>query len=258
MPIKVLDAPNLQDDFYLNLIDWSNNNVLAVALNGSVYLWNAVSSRVNRLCELNGDMVTSVNWCPSANVLAVGGSAGTVQLWDVEKGKLVRGMAGHVSRVGSMAWNNNHFLTSGSRDKSILHRDIRDPNSYTTRLMGHKQEVCGLKWSFDGQQLASGGNDNKVFIWTTHNTNPLLTFSKHTAAVKALAWSPHQYGLLASGGGTADKTIRFWNTISGEQSNYIQVGSQVCNIIFSKTLNELVSTHGYSLNEINIWKYPKM
>ena len=36
------------------------------------------------------------------------------------------------------------------------------------------------------------------------------------------------------------------------------MGSQVCNLMFSKTLNELVSTHGYSHNEINIWRYPEM
>jgi hypothetical protein len=29
-PFKVLDAPSLQDDFYLNLVDWSSNNILAV------------------------------------------------------------------------------------------------------------------------------------------------------------------------------------------------------------------------------------
>ena len=31
-PFKVLDAPELQDDFYLNLVDWGNSNVLAVGL----------------------------------------------------------------------------------------------------------------------------------------------------------------------------------------------------------------------------------
>jgi cell division cycle 20-like protein 1 (cofactor of APC complex) len=73
-----------------------------------------------------------------------------------------------------------------------------------------------------------------------------------------MAWSPHQHGLLASGGGTADRTIRFWNTLTGSAINTIDAGSQVCNLMFSKTVNELVSTHGYSQNEINIWKYPKM
>ncbi len=36
------------------------------------------------------------------------------------------------------------------------------------------------------------------------------------------------------------------------------MGSQVCSLLFAKNVNELVSTHGYSLNEINIWKMPKM
>jgi cell division cycle 20-like protein 1, cofactor of APC complex len=45
----VLDAPALQDDFYLNLVDWSSHNVLAVGLGNCVYLWNACSSKVINL-----------------------------------------------------------------------------------------------------------------------------------------------------------------------------------------------------------------
>jgi len=125
-------------------------------------------------------------------------------------------------------------------------------------LLGHKQEVCGLKWSFDGTHLASGGNDNKLMIWSVHNTAPVMKSCAHQAAVKALAWSPHQHNLLTSGGGTADKCIRFWNTNNYQQINCVDTGSQVCNLVFSKTVNELVSTHGYSLNQINIWKLPNM
>ena len=44
--MQVLDAPALQDDFYLNLVDWSTQNVLAVGLGSCVYLWSACTSRV--------------------------------------------------------------------------------------------------------------------------------------------------------------------------------------------------------------------
>ena len=57
------------------------------------------------------------------------------------------------------------MLCSGSRDKSILQWDHRMPVSPTRRLLGHTQEVCGLKWSPDHQMLASGGNDNKVLFF---------------------------------------------------------------------------------------------
>lgn len=45
-PHQVLDAPALQDDFYLNLVDWSSQNVLAVGLDNCVYLWSAYTSVV--------------------------------------------------------------------------------------------------------------------------------------------------------------------------------------------------------------------
>ncbi|KAL3646134.1 hypothetical protein CASFOL_011314 [Castilleja foliolosa] len=54
-PYKVLDAPALQDDFYLNLVDWSSHNVLAVGLGNCFYLWHASSSKVVKLCDLGVD-----------------------------------------------------------------------------------------------------------------------------------------------------------------------------------------------------------
>ena len=42
----------MQDDFYLNLVDWSSNNVLAVGLGNCVYLWNACSSKVNSVVRM--------------------------------------------------------------------------------------------------------------------------------------------------------------------------------------------------------------
>lgn len=55
VPFKVLDAPQLQDDFYLNLVDWSAQNVLAVGLNRAVYIWSACTSQVKKLCDLQDD-----------------------------------------------------------------------------------------------------------------------------------------------------------------------------------------------------------
>ena len=72
-------------------------------------------------------------------------------------------------------------------------------------------------------------------------------YTEHLAAVKAIAWSPHQHGLLASGGGTADRCIRFWNTLTGQPLNSVDTGSQVCNLAWSKHDNELVSESHFQL-----------
>lgn len=56
----------IQDDYYLNLVDWSSTNVLGVGLGACVYLWSAHTSAVTKLCDLgenNGtDSITSINW----------------------------------------------------------------------------------------------------------------------------------------------------------------------------------------------------
>lgn len=257
-PFKVLDAPALQDDFYLNLLDWSASNLLAVGLNSCVYLWSAGSGKVFKVCDLGDqDLVTSVNWSRRGSHLAVGTNEGEVHIWDINKVKKVRTFEGHAGRVGTLAWGQN-CLISGSRDQNILMRDVRQRSHYYDCLSAHKQEVCGLKWSTDDQLFASGGNDNKLFVWTPKSRQPIFKFSQHKAAVKALAWSPHQHGLLASGGGTADRCIRFWNAHQGKLVKTVDTGSQVCNLLFSKNVNELVSTHGYTKNQIHLWSYPHM
>lgn len=87
-PFKILDAPNLQDDYYLNLIDWSGQDVLAVALGSCVYLWSAVNNKVSKLCELS-EQVTSVAWSPKGYFLSVGVNDGEIQIWDSVKAKKV-------------------------------------------------------------------------------------------------------------------------------------------------------------------------
>jgi cell division cycle 20-like protein 1 (cofactor of APC complex) len=47
-----------------------------------------------------------------------------VQIWDIEKVKLTRTLTGHSLRVGSMSWSTS-LLSTGSRDKKIIQRDLR-------------------------------------------------------------------------------------------------------------------------------------
>lgn len=430
MPFKVLDAPELADDFYLNLVDWGLNNSLAVGLGNCVYLWNASNSNVTKLCDYTNenDQITSVSWCDSGispalgsasrqnfmsnffpqnqnqerlnqerlnqdrvnqerinqqnqqrisqqrldqqstsitsnlagsssslsssasqvplpvfgnseqhfqssslpstissattsgiqtptintddlidadstllaqnssnesllsennnktfekfnqknspqvppdlhnemnntnhqNLIAVGTSKGCVQIFDVETQKQIHNLKLHDQRVGALAWNNN-LITSGSRDRYISQFDIRVGQPSVKKFSGHRQEVCGLRWSPDRTHLASGGNDNKLLVWSVQNQEkPQQVYAEHIAAVKAIAWSPHQHGLLASGGGTADRCIKFWNTQTQQPQSSIDTGSQVCNLAWSRHNNEVVSTHGYSQNQIIVWRYPSM
>eukprot|EP00761_Pharyngomonas_kirbyi_P011189 gb/GECH01011214.1/.p1 GENE.gb/GECH01011214.1/~~gb/GECH01011214.1/.p1 ORF type:complete len:484 (+),score=106.24 gb/GECH01011214.1/:1-1452(+) len=259
VPEKILDAPDIVDDYYLNLLDWSCTNMLAVALGPTVYLWNASSGEINELMTTPGteDYVTSVSWVQDGSYLAVGTNNCETQIWDVQGLRQIRSMNGHTGRIGALSWN-AHILSSGSADGNIVHHDVRVAQHNVATLSGHQQEVCGLKWSPDGSQLASGGNDNILNIWDGDEASPRFSLSHHQAAVKALGWCPWQSNLLASGGGTADRMLRFWNTATGACVNSIDTKSQVCSIQWSKNDRELVTSHGFSHNQLSVWKYPSL
>lgn len=257
-PERILDAPELIDDYYLNLLGWNSDNILGIALCESVYLWNAGSGSVTPLAQMvgQGSHVTSLAWKKKGPYMAVG-AADEVQIWDTERCAMIRSMRGHCSRVGALTWEGS-LVSSGSRDTTIMHHDVRSPQQSVATLRAHSQEVCGLRWSETGGQLASGGNDNMLYVWDCRRHTPLHSFSEHQAAVKALAWCPWQKGLLASGGGTQDRMVRFWNTSTGTFLNAVDTHSQVCALEWSRHAKELVSSHGYCHNQLVLWQYPSM
>jgi len=262
-PERVLDAPDLRDDFYLHLLDWSKNNHMAVALHDTLFVWNAADGQIEELyCkESEEDYISCVAWVTEGNYLAVGDSNGTVDLWDVQSRKLMRSMPGHADRISTMKWN-NHVLATGSRRGDLFLHDVRIAEHHIATLEGHSQEVCGMAWSPETNThfLATGANDNLVLIWDDRNVSaPIHTFSDHQAAIKAMAFCPWQPRTLASGGGSQCRNIKIWNTTTGNLLNSIDTGSQVSSIIWSsEEYKELASSHGYSHNQVTVWKYPSM
>ena len=128
LPSRILDAPELLDDYYLNLLSWNDSNIIAVALSQTVYLWNAGNGEIQELCTLEGGSdtyVSSVSWVQEGGShIAIGTSAGTTQLWDVQASKQLRSMDGHTERVGALSWN-RHLLSSGGRDSLVVNHDVR-------------------------------------------------------------------------------------------------------------------------------------
>lgn len=157
------------------------------------------------------------------------------------------------------------------------------------RLTVHTQQICGLSWSVDGELFASGGNDNACYLFESkkvlldpnhvtdradavhvrygpdgesiYNVTPgrgaVLhvpgTHAKHKwelhAAVKAIAFCPWQRGLLAIGGGSNDRCIHFYHTVSGACLATIDCAAQVTSLIWSQTRKEIAATFGFAQPE---------
>jgi cell division cycle protein 20 (cofactor of APC complex) len=254
-PLK--PTTGLNDDYYLNLLDWSSGNQVAIGLERSVYVWSADSGSVSSLLECPADTyISSVKWSGDGAYVGVGLGTGEVQIWDVEEQTKLRSMFGHETRVGVMGWN-KHILSTGARSGLVYNHDVRIAQHKVAELVSHTGEVCGLEWRADGAQLATGANDNMVNIWDARAlAAPKFTKTNHRAAVKAVAWCPWQSNLLATGGGSNDRQIYFWNTTTGARINHIPTDSQVTSLRWSTHYKEIVSTGGFPDNSLSIWSYP--
>ncbi|CAE7239564.1 cdc20 [Symbiodinium natans] len=254
---KVLDAPGMLDDFYSHPIDWSSQNVVAVALSDMVFLFHAATGSTQKLLQLSSGSVTTLRWTEAGGHLSVGASSGEVQIWDAVAQRQLRNLRGHAGRVGALAWH-THMLSSGCADAEIHQHDVRVRDHLVNRMTSHADLVCGLDYNCEGM-LASGGNDNLVCIWETPtSSSPLHTFTEHQAAVKAIRWCPWQRHVLATGGGSADRQVCLWNAASGRMLMSTHAESQVTGIIWGQQERELLTAHGYSRNQLSLWKYPSL
>ncbi|KAK6089716.1 hypothetical protein P3W45_001358 [Vairimorpha bombi] len=219
-PFKILDAPGMVDDYYLNLLDWSSSDIISIGLSNAVYSFNYQKGSVSEIFE-SSELVTSLK--SNNNVLSIGLNDGKIVYYDLEMDKVSMYRRFHDTRIGSQSWNQN-ILCTGDKTGKIVVQDIRT-NEHEV-ILGHTQEICGLEWSTDHKYLAT--------------------------------WCPWKSGVLASGGGTKDKCIKFWDIYEGKKINETQVNSQVCTLKYINKYKELISTHGYVENNIILWKASTM
>lgn len=157
------------------------------------------------------------------------------------------------------------------------------------RINCHSQQVCGLAWSSDGQYFATGGNDNQLFLFESKNMvqtassrrtsanaavrvrasssnssngtvtgqGPVVAITPGSqrqvfdlnAAVKAIAFAPWQPTLLAAGGGSNDRCIHFFHTLSASTLATIDCHAQVTSLVWSEKRKEIAGTFGFAQPE---------
>lgn len=252
--------PDYSNDYYSNLIDWGKDNYVCIGVKECIYIWKdeyISNLPIMTLNTINNINTSFVSCCPtSSNYIAVGTEDNYINIWDYSIGKQVRKLKGHSERSGVCDWN-EHILSTGSYDRTIINWDIRSPNPIISRLYNHTQQVCGLKWNKNGKFLASGGNDNIVNIWDIrYDERELFYLDDHIAAVKAISWSQTNENVLATGGGSMDRTLNIWDVTydSCQFINNCVLTDQISSIIWSDKKNEIITNQGKLLIR---WKLPE-
>ena len=116
-------------------------------------------------------------------------------------------------------------------------------------FLKHGGSVNDIKFSPDGQMLASGGDDNTVKLWDVASGTLKTTLEGHTDGINSVAFSPDG-ATLASG--SEDSTVKLWNVATSILKTTLEGHTdRVGSIAFSPDGQMLAS--GGDDNTVKLW-----
>ncbi|EKM52376.1 uncharacterized protein PHACADRAFT_260701 [Phanerochaete carnosa HHB-10118-sp] len=256
--VLALDGPGVPPDPFAYPLTWSRRNQIAVACGKDVYYQDLDSRVITHLCKVKATQgrPTSVQWrTESPHEIAVSTTLGSVQLWDAGVGEAVREWQDeNWEAVGGTDWRGS-VLAVGLDGGTLQFYDARQ-EQLAARLDLHRSKVHGVKFSPDGNYLASSDQQGVVYLWDMRAGKPLSDCKKmggrikHGAPVKALSWCPWQPDLLATGSTYPDGKVRVFTTKAtapiARALHVLPLHTAVTSLHWAAHAKELLSTHGTS------------
>lgn len=126
----------------------------------------------------------------------------TVNVWDIETGKLERKLTGHLKCVTALKFDSVKLIT-GSADKTVRVWNYQNGDCVCT-FRGHEGDVLCL--DFDQKLIASGSKDTNIKVWN-FETKTCFTLRGHTDAVHSVKIHSASNTLYSS---SEDATVRMW------------------------------------------------
>ena len=260
---RTINLSGVLNDFYSHMVDSISKDIIAFGIFDQLILFNLEENCFFRPLKNHREDILESLTSITANIvnseiLAVGSSNGKTKLIDLNKQLIIKNMNLHCLRVGSIKFHptKSFLLASGSKDCSVIIKDLRIKQNIRPEIIfEHEGEICGLSWQTSGFCLASGGNDNLIKIFDLRKkSEPILKIKEHSAAVRALEFSPMNDDLLASGGGTGDSSIRISSIKNhGKNSVVLKTQSQICSLLWDNQCNRLLTSHGFSKYQLCLW-----
>ena len=169
----------------------------------------------------------------AAGDVAIGGTGGRVQIWDAGSARLLRRFDTGDPRVTTIEFdplNRNLLVTAGTNglvrvwDTKTGEKKWSEP----TRPPGYPVVVAFDPRTRDSVAVAGGGN-GVVRIWDAQEHETVRTFTADATAISAMAFDPHNAGVLATAGPDG---VTIWDFTLGEQRALAGVPGAVTALAF--------------------------
>jgi serine/threonine protein kinase len=157
--------------------------------------------------------VTAIALRLDGQILASGNTQGTIQVWDVELGKLRCNISAQGQGITTLAFTPDGRIISGDRGHHLTLWDSRT-GKMLQHWVGHEAIVTALAVSDDGEFFISSSQDKTIKQWDLQTGKQIHSFVGHQAGVEAIAlYLPTR--LLASG--DAAGVVNIWHLDTNER-----------------------------------------
>ena len=159
----------------------------------------------------HGTKVVSSTFHAPSNLLVVGFSTGVFGLWEMPAFSNIHTLSISQEKISSVAISSSgEWLAFGARKLGQLLVWEWQSESYILKQQGHYFDMNTLTYAPDGQTIATGGDDGKVKVWSTHTGFCFITFTEHTAPISSVAFAKQGSVLFSA---SLDGTVRAYDLI---------------------------------------------
>jgi WD40 repeat protein len=243
--------------------DWQL--LASVGEDGTAQLWNRSGQQ---LAELKGHQgkVKDVTFSADGQHLATKGEDGAARLWNRSGHQLAefKSKQGKISDV-TFSPDEQHLVTVATVKESIAFtiegvdsnvKKSKIPDSVVqlwnlsgqplVQLKGHQGNVLSVRFSPDGQRIATKGKDGTARLWDLSGQQ--LAELKGQGKVNDVSFSPDKQRLATAG---EDGTVRFWD-LSGKQLAEWKIAPGKVNYVSFSPDGQRLATAGQYLT-VQIW-----
>lgn len=187
-----------------------------------------------------------------AELLLIGFSNGVFSLYELPSVTTLQSLSVSQHNLRSAAMNpTGEWLALGSAEAGQLLVWEWQSETYVLKQQGHLYDLNAAAYSPDGQLIATGGDDNKVKLWSTSSGFCFVTFTEHEAPVTALSFVGEGNAVVSA---SLDGTVRAFDLV--RYKNFRVMKTPHATQLFSLAVDgegEVVCAGGMDPPEIFVW-----
>lgn len=148
---------------------------------------------------------------PHSDLLLVGYSNGSFSLFETPSVSKLQTLSVSQNKIGTAVISpSGEWLALASAELGQLLVWEWSSETYILKQQGHFYDLNAVAYSSDGQLIATGGDDNKVKVWSTLSGFCFVTFTDHEAPVTALSFLNDGNAVLSA---SMDGTVRAFDLV---------------------------------------------